>query len=172
MPSRREFVAYIGVFLLFAAVVLVAEKASGALIAVFFAGAAVLVLVMLAGLRRPAPILLVGERDTAPVRPLGAALDEAGFEVWRCAGPSNSPCPVFLGERCPLADRPAAAIICRDAGDTSPLAPCGQALLIPALAVEAGSSREPEFAGRDARIGWDRGADEVVRVLEDLLVVA
>lgn len=170
MRLRHEWAVYLGVFLLFAGIVLVADKASGPSIAVFFVGAAALVLLMLTGLRRPSPVLLVGERDAAPVEPLESALDDAGFEVWRCAGPSNSPCPVFLGKRCPLGERPAAAIICRDAGDTSPIAPCGRALLVPALAVEAGSAREPEFAGRDARVGWDRGSDEVIQVLEGLLV--
>lgn len=170
MRLRNEWVMYLGVFLLFAGIVLVADRASGPLIAVFFVGAAALLLIMLAGLRRPSPILLVGERGAAPVEPLENALDEAGFEIWRCAGPSNRPCPVFLGERCPLSERPAAAVICRDAKDTSPIAPCGRALLVPALAVETGSARELEFAGRDARIGWDRGPDEVIHVLENLLV--
>lgn len=169
MRLRIEWVVYLGVFLLFSAVVLAADKASGPLIAVFFVGAAALVMIMLAGLRRPSRVLLVGERDAAAVGPLAIALDRAGFEVWRCAGPSNSPCPVFHGERCPLSERPAAAVICRDAADASPVAPCGRALLVPALAVETGSARSLEVAGSEARIGWERGPDEVIHILEDIV---
>ncbi|MGZ4190209.1 MAG: hypothetical protein ACXVQ5_10285 [Actinomycetota bacterium] len=47
--------------------------------------------------------------------------------------------------------------------------PCGSALGIAALTVEAGSAREAAFEGQGAIVGSQAGADEAARTLAALL---
>jgi len=156
MRRDIELVLYGAAFLVFAAVVLWAKDASWPLLAIFAGVMAALLALTVWPLRRP-KVLVVGERTEPSRAPaLGYALAGAGYDVCWCPGPAGRPCPVTLGRPCPLSERrPVAAVI-----------PCGQALWVPALAVEEGSDRAPEIAGRYARIGGDRGPDAAVRALE------
>src|SRR5581483_11881514 len=87
---------------------------------------------------------------------LWAALDGAGFGVAHCPGPPFRACPVYAGRPCPVHGRPVAAVIVREPGSSTPVPPCGRALHIPALPVEAGD-RAPAEAIRDLtaiRAAW------------------
>lgn len=170
MPKANEWLAYGAAILLFGAVVLWADEAEWPVIAVFAALAAALLLIM-AFPRRTPRVVVVGERTEIPVSPLRGTLGEAGFDVCTCAGPVGRPCPVTLGRACSIGERrPVAAVIFRRPDETGPLPPCSRALFVPSLSVEEGSTRLPEFAGRYARVGWERGPDAVVKTLERLLV--
>ncbi len=164
-----SMVWYMGVVLLFGAAALWAIKAPWTVWAMVFGMGAVLTLLVSLSWGHAPRLLVVGERPDAPVVPLREALEGAGFELCTCTGPVALPCPVEMGKPCPLADRPVAAVIFRKAGDTGSLPPCGEAFLVPSIAVEEDSDRPTERAGRNARVGWKRGPAEVVHTLEDVL---
>ncbi len=167
---RNEFLAYIAVFVLFGAVLLWAGDATLPVV-LFFAGlASAILLVAIAGIRRAPRLLVVGERPGEP-HPLRDVFDGAYFETWECPGPADRPCPVHLGKPCPISERPVAAVIYRRADEAGPMAPCGKALRVPTLLVEEGTERRPEVAGRDARVGWERGPDAVLATLDELVTV-
>jgi xanthine/CO dehydrogenase XdhC/CoxF family maturation factor len=163
---RTEFLLYGAVIVVFGGVVLWATDAPAEIVVGSAIAAGVLLLglaVLVDGRRR---MLVVGETDEG--HPLATAFEAAGYEVWECAGPENGPCPVDAGKPCPMHDRPGAAVIVRHEGGIRALAPCGKALHVPALAVEEGSDLEPEFAGRYARIGAERGTEAVVEMADRL----
>ncbi len=166
---KREFLLYGAAIVLLGAVVLWAAEAPWQ--ASVIAGViAVALLVVALPLTKPAPVvLLVGERAGEDLGPLHRALDDAGFEVEVCPGPENAPCPVEHGHPCPASGRPVAAVVLRHPDDASGLAPCGQALTIPEVAVEESSERAPEFAGRYARVGILRGPQAVTETLDRLV---
>jgi hypothetical protein len=171
MIMRSEFLGYGAAVLLFGGVVLWAGDATWPVILTFFGLGVGLLVLLWASARRAPRVLLVGERADAPARDLVEALGDAGYDCCRCAGPRNRPCPVLFGGSCPAAaDRPVAAVILRHPDDTGPLPPCGQALLVPAIAAEEGSTVSAEVSGRNARVGLGFGPDPIVRTLEDLLV--
>jgi hypothetical protein len=166
---RREFLLYGAMIAVFGAVVLWAAGAPWGTVAIAgVLGGAMLFITVFLG--RPAPVvLLVGERLGEHLEPLHRALGDAGFDVEVCPGPENGPCPAEHGKPCPAVGRPVAAVIVRHPDDAMGLAPCGQALTIPELAVEAGSDRAPEFQGRYARVGIAKGPQAVTEALDRLL---
>ncbi len=168
MSVRSELVLYSGTFVLFAGVLLWAGDAT--LPVVLIAGGLLVVLIAVAAwqVQRVPRILVVGQRS-AQVGRLEDAVERAGYEVDRCGGPANRPCPVFRGRPCPLAERPLAAIVYRADGEHGPFAPCGVAFRIPEVIVEEHLDAEQATIGRMARIGFDRGPDRVVHEMEQLL---
>ncbi len=168
MSVRSELVLYSGTFVLFAGVLLWADEATLPL--VLIGGGLLLVLIAVAAwqIRGVQRVLVVGQRSEQVER-LEDAVERAGYEVCRCGGPSNRPCPVFRGRPCPLAERPLAAIVYRADGERGSYAPCGAAFRIPEVIVEEHLDAEPASLGRMARMGLDRGSDGVVREMELLL---
>lgn len=168
MSARSELVLYSGTFVLFAGVLLWAGDAT--LPVVLIAGGLLVVLIGVAAwqVQRVPRVLVVGQRS-AQVDRLEDAVERAGYEVDRCGGPSNRPCPVFRGRPCPLAERPLAAIVYRADGEHGRYAPCGAAFRIPEVIAEEHLDAEPAIIGRMVRIGFDRGSDRVVREMEQLL---
>ncbi len=169
---KAEYLLYGAAIVVFGAVVLWAADAPGA--------AVVLALVVAGGLLaaagllvRPSPtVLLVGQRPGEDLGALEAALRRDGFQIQTCPGPENSACPATVGKPCPAHGGPVAAVVLRHPDEAVGLAPCGQALRIPELAVEVSSERELELAGRYARIGLERGPEAAAEALDRLLAGA
>jgi hypothetical protein len=168
MRARTEFGLYLAVVVAFGGVVMWAEDAT-APVAILFVVSACAVAIALALLgRRRRTVLLVGESSEGVER-IGRALERAGFDPCRCAGPANRPCPVLRGGVCPIPERPIAALIYRPETGTARYAPCGPSLRVPAVVVEERMDDEAVVEGRFAHVGLDRGTDGVVRALEDVL---
>lgn len=166
---KAEYLLYGSAIVVFGAVVLWATDAPGAAVALAFV-LAVGLLAAAALLVRPSPtVLLVGGREGEDLGALEDALRREGFDVETCPGPENSACPATVGKPCPAHGGPIAAVVVRHPDEAIGLAPCGEALRIPELAVEEGSDREPEFAGRYARIGIERGPEAATQTLDRLL---
>jgi hypothetical protein len=164
---KREYLVYGAAIVVFGGVVLWATEAPWEAVAVA-AGIAIGLLLAAGLIVKPSPtVLLVGSDGQREV--LGDMLRRDGFQVEVCPGPEDSACPVLTGRPCPAHGRPVAAVVIRRPGDVQGLAPCGQAFRIPELAVEEDSDREPEFAGRYARVGIGRGVDAVSETLDRLL---
>ncbi len=164
---KREYLVYGAAIAVFGGVVLWATEAPWESVAVA-AGIAIGLLLAAGLIVKPSPtVLLVGSDGRREV--LEGVLRRDGFQVEVCPGPEDSACPVLSGRPCPAHGRPVAAVVIRRQDDVQGLAPCGQAFRIPELAVEEDSDREPEFAGRYARIGIDRGVDAVSETLDRLL---
>jgi hypothetical protein len=165
MRRAPDLILYLAVFVLFGSVLLWVQSAEWPLIAV--GGFASLVLVGLAALgARRRLVLLVGERS-GRVDAIGAALEEAGYDVCSCAGPSNRPCPVLLGRRCPLSERPIAAMMCHPDGE--PYAPCGMEFRVPSVIVEERLDGTLRHEGAVARMGPHDGPARLVTRMQDLL---
>ncbi len=163
---------YVGAVFLFGSVVLWASEATWPVWAIFVGAAVVLLSLPVSAERRAPTVVVVGEMSEEPATELLEALTDAGFDLRGCAGPAARPCPFGTGRLCPLSDHLSAAVIIRHADETGPLAPCTRALFVPSLAVEESTDQRPELAGPYARVGWKRGAEEVVHTLEDLLSAA
>jgi hypothetical protein len=148
MRWTQEYVGYIAAILIFAAVVLWASDAQPGVVATIVAAAAVLFVIMLRSWKRAAKVLVVGKRRTEPVDMLEEALDDAGYGFTFCGGPDAGPCPVYAGRPCPVHGHPIAAVIVREPGSPAPVPPCGRALHIPALPLDAGD-RLPSETVRD-----------------------
>jgi hypothetical protein len=168
MRWRSEFTLYLGAFALFAGVVLWAEGAPAAVLGVFGVLFLVLLVAFVWQVGRARRVLVVGSPSPELGR-LDATLEALGYEVRRCAGPSNRPCPVFEGHPCPMSDRPVAAIVFREPGETGRYAPCGAAFAVPEVIVEEHLDAEPATIGRMARIGFDRGPERVVVAMEKMI---
>ncbi|GIU98915.1 MAG: hypothetical protein KatS3mg014_0531 [Actinomycetota bacterium] len=164
---RRDTLLYGGAIVLFGGVVLWAAQAPGQVIALAVVLAVALLLAAALALRPEATLLIVGERPGEDLEPVRRVAE--GYRVLRCPGPSDGPCPVLLGRPCPAGPEPAAALVVRHADERGPLAPCGQALSIPEVVIEEGSDRELEIQGRYARLGLDRGTEELDRALDRML---
>jgi len=168
MRWRSEFTLYLGAMALFAGVVLWAQEAPPAVLAVFGGMFLALVAVFVWRVARPRRVLVVGSPSSDLGR-LDATLEALGYEVRRCAGPGNRPCPVFQGHPCPMTDRPVAAIVFRDEGEVGRYAPCGAAFGIPEVIVEEHLDAEPATVGRMTRVGFDHGPDRVIAAMEKML---
>jgi hypothetical protein len=169
---KREYLLYGAVIVLFGGVVLWATEAPWQAVAIA-AGIALGLLLAAALLVRPSPtVLLVGATSNGQLELLSETLRRDGFDVEVCPGPQDSACPVLAGKPCPAHGRPVAAVVVRHPDDAQGLAPCGEAFRIPELAVEEGSDREPEIAGRYGRVGMDRGPEAVSDTLNRLLTRA
>jgi hypothetical protein len=167
MRRIPDLLLYIAVFVLFGSVLLWVQSAGWPLL-VFGAFASLLIAGLAAFADRHRTVLVVGE-PSASVASIDDALEEAGYDVRSCAGPANRPCPVLQGRRCPLGERPIAALVYRPAIGGR-YAPCGSEFRIPSVIVEERLVDEPEPIGSYARVGLDHGADHVVRVMQGLLV--
>jgi hypothetical protein len=168
MRGRTEFALYLLVVALFGGVVLWAEDATAPVVILFGVFVGLLAIAMVVFVTRPRTVLVVGE-PSDEVERIGRALEDAGYETCTCAGPANRPCPVLRGGVCPIRERPLAALIFHPAGARGRYAPCGPALRVPAVVVEERMEAEPVVSGRFAHVGLDRGADRVVRTMDDLL---
>lgn len=155
MRWSDEYTGLLGVVAAFAAVVLGVSGASSVLVAAVAVLAVGLLAAMLWSWRHTARVLVVGPARTEPVDLMQEALDDAGYGLVRCDGPSAHACPVYRNQPCPVHGRPVGAVIVRAFGEERPVPPCGRALHIPALPVEEG----------------DRTPEEAVRNLESLLEV-
>jgi len=168
MRWRSELTLYLGAIALFAGVVLWVRDASPAVLALFGVLFVLLVVAFAWQVLDVRRVLVVGSPSPELGR-LDATLEALGYEVRRCAGPGNRPCPVFQGHPCPLTERPVAAIVFRDEGETGRYAPCGAAFDIPEVIVEEHVDAEPVTLGRMARVGADRGPDRVIITMEKML---
>lgn len=168
MSWRTELVLFVGTFALFGAVLLWARDAD-LLVAASF-GAAMLILIgALAWKVRQVPRVLVVGARSPDIERLDDALELAGYEVRRCAGPANRPCPVFRGRACPLRRRPTAVIEWRAEGETGRYAPCATTFRVPEVIVEDQLGAEPATVGAMTRMGPDPGAPGVIVAMERLL---
>ena len=166
MRRMPDLLLYVAAFVLFGSVLLWVESAGWPLV-IFGAFAALLVVAIVALDARHRTVLVVGEPSPS-VSSIDHALEDAGYEVCSCAGPGNRPCPVLNGRRCPLGERPIAALIYHP-GLGGRYAPCGSEFRIPSVIVEERLAAEPEPVGRYARVGLDHGADHVVTTMRGLL---
>jgi hypothetical protein len=167
---KASMTPYLGIVLLFGAVVLWAQEATWPVWSILLGGAAFLLLLAIIPRGRAPKLVLVGATAGEESIALEDALKDAGFDLCECDGPAARPCPFDRGRPCPFGDHLTAAVIVRHAGETAPLPPCTRALFVPSLAVEEDTDQHPEFAGRYARVGWRRGKEDVVTALEHLLV--
>jgi hypothetical protein len=165
MRRVPDLILYLAVFVLFGSVLLWVQSADWPVI-VFGGGAALVLLALAAVAGRRRPVLLVGEASER-VTAIGAALQEEGYDVCSCAGPSNRPCPVLRGRPCPLDERPMAAVICHEDGRL--YAPCGVEFRIPFVVAEERFEGEPERFGRAARVGPEESAERVVSRMREVL---
>ena len=168
MRWRTELVLYVGVFALFGAVLLWLQDATLP-ITVLFGGAMLTLLAVLTWKVLHVPRVLVVGANSPDIERLDDALELAGYDVCRCAGPWNRPCPVFAGMPCPLGERPTAAIVFRMQGETGRMAPCGAAFRVPEVLVDEHLEAEPATIGSMTRMGADLGTDRLVGEMEKLL---
>ena len=168
MRWRSEFTLYLGAIALFAGVVLWAQGVPPAVLAVFGGLFLLLLAVFVWQVARPRRVLVVGSPSPELGR-LDATLEAIGYEVRRCAGPSNRPCPVFQGHPCPMTDRPVAAIVFREQGEVGRYAPCGAAFGIPEVIVEEHLDAEPATVGRTTRVGANHGPEPVIVAMEKMI---
>jgi hypothetical protein len=164
---KREYLVYGAAIVIFGGVVLWASDAPWEAVAVA-AGIAIGLLLAAGLVIKPSPTVLLVGADGSRAQ-LEEMLRRGGFEVEVCPGPQDGACPVLSGKPCPAHGRPVAAVVVRHPDEAQGLAPCGEAFRIPELAVEEDSDREPEFAGRYARVGLDRGPEVVSQTLDRLL---
>jgi hypothetical protein len=168
MRWRSEFTLYLGAFALFAGVVLWAQDAPPVVLAVFAALFLGLLVVFVWQVTHARRVLVVGTPSPDLGR-LDETLESLGYEVRRCAGPANRPCPVFQGHPCPMTERPVAAIVFRQPDEVGRYAPCGAAFAIPEVIVEEHPEGGPATVGRMARVGFDQGPDPVIVAMEKML---
>ena len=168
MGWRSELTLYLGAIALFAGVVLWAQDAPAMALWIFGALFVVLLGLFVWQVVHTRRVLVVG-RSSAELERLDATLDALGYEVRRCAGPANRPCPVFQGHPCPLTERPVAAIVFRGEGEVGRYAPCGAAFAVPEVIVEEHLDVEPATVGRMARVGADRDPDRIIVAMEQML---
>lgn len=168
MRWRSEFTLYLGAIAVFAGVVLWAEGASPVVLAVFGGLFVILLVAFVWQVARPRRVLVVGTPSPA-LGALDGTLEALGYEVRRCAGPANRPCPVFQGHPCPMTERPVAAIVFRGEGEVGRYAPCGEAFLVPEVIVEEHLDVEPATVGRMTRLGSDQGPERVIVAMEEML---
>lgn len=142
-------------------------------VALLGACAVLLFLVTLGRLIVTPRVLLVGDPDGGlGRRRLGAleqALEDAGFAICTCAGPSQRQCPVLAGNPCPVEGGASAVVVFHPASYTGPVPRCGQALGLPEVRVEDASGLESRVAGQEAAIGSERGVTEAVATLTALI---
>jgi len=168
MRWRSEFTLYLGAFAVFAGVVLWAQGASPVMLWVFGGLFLLLLAAFVWQVARPRRDLVVGSSSPA-LGALDGTLEALGYEVRRCAGPENRPCPVFQGHPCPMTERPVAAIVFREEGAVGKYAPCGAAFSVPEVIVEENLNAEPATIGGITRLGSDQGSDRVIVAMEEML---
>lgn len=112
-------------------------------------------------LRRPAA-LVVGDHGASPLQ---AVLEEEGWKVSTCPGPSGAiRCPLMRGESCALRSSVDAAVVYVDPGahpsrgTALPSLRCAADSASPAVVALEGKLDAPRYEGRTAVVGALRGA--------------
>jgi hypothetical protein len=163
------YIAVLGFTAGFAAVVLSLDGApSGATVALTTLAGALLAVAAIRNSRTP-KVLLVGERSEPGVIELQNALDNGGFGIQTCSGPTAKPCPALNGGFCPIGGHPVGAVIYDPVFYDGPIPPCGPALRIPAVTVQEGSDWEPVVGDRSAFVGTGAGTDAVTSTVRRLV---
>lgn len=168
MSLKNSQLLYLGSVALFAAVLLWAQDATLAAVLVTAGLLAGLLAFAAWQIRRAQRVLVVGRRSLQTDR-LEEAAERAGYDVCWCGGPSERPCPVFLGNPCPLTERPDAALVFRATDERGRYAPCGSVFNVPEVIVEERLDAEPAPVGNMMRVGFERGPERVVSDLQHLL---
>lgn len=137
MRRNDEYLLYVALMFLFAAVVLTAADAADGVIVTAGAAALAIGLVAIVRSARAAEVLVVGPEGTAGADLVGEALDRAGYRVCRCVGPTVRPCPVEAGEPCPIVRQLVGVAIIREPGSGLPVPRCEDALHLPTVVVDA-----------------------------------
>lgn len=137
MRRNDEYLMYVALVFLFAAVVLTAAEASDGVIVTAAAAALAIGLVAIARSVRAAEVLVVGPAGTEASDLVDEALDRAGYRVSRCVGPSVRACPVEAGRPCPIDRQLAGVAIVRDPDVDLPVPRCEEALHVPTVVVDA-----------------------------------
>jgi len=157
----------------FGAVVVAASGAHWAVVMLF---AVTAVLFLLRAMWRAVltpRILVVGDPDgPGGSRRLGAleqALEDAGFAVTCCSGPSHHACPVLEGRPCPLEGRASGVVVHHAATYTGPIPECGHALGLPELCIDEGSAVGAEIGDGEGHIGSGRAVAEAVSAVSTLV---
>lgn len=172
MRTRHALVGIVAATLGFGAVAMGATGANWAWVALLL-GCAGLLAVMVGRAIVTPRILLVGDADGGQgMRRPGAleqALEDAGFGICTCAGPTYRHCPVLAGGTCPVQVGASAVVVFHPAGYAGPVPPCGLALGLPELTIEEASLLPPRIVGQQGQIGSERGVTEAVRTLTALI---
>lgn len=156
----------------FGAIVVAAEGAHWAVVASFATLAALLCLAVLVKAVVTPRVVLVGDPDGpngGRLQAITQALDDAGFGVRSCDGPTHHPCPVLRGNPCPVHGHASAVVVFHPKSYSGPVPPCGEALGLPQLTIEDRSHREPEVNPRKAHIGGAKGPDAAIAALTTLI---
>ncbi|HEV2757572.1 MAG TPA: hypothetical protein VG318_17545 [Actinomycetota bacterium] len=121
---------------------------------------------------RPAA-LVVGDH---PASPLGAALEDEGWKVRTCAGPSGAVrCPLMRGEECALRAPVDAAIVYVDPGThpsrgtALPLLRCAADSASPSVVALEGRLDAARYKGRTAVVGALRGPAAIIAAVRNVL---
>lgn len=161
----RWFDLYIGLMsavMGFAAVVAWTSGMSAYVIAGFAVLGVVLLGVMAWRMSTAPTVLLVGKKHEEHVEEIDRALDDAGFAVRSCPGPTERACPVFFGEPCPVHVEPFATVEFAPHGYTGRAAPCEDVFHVPTLHILGGDDASTGTGGA-------RGAREVVAALKRVI---
>lgn len=157
----------------FGAVVLGVAGVHWAGVTLLAACAGLLALVMFGRAIVTPRVLVVGDPDGGwGRRRLGAleqALEDAGFGVCTCPGPSHRQCPVLAGRPCPVRVGASAVVVAHPAAYTGPVPRCGQALGLPELRIEDASPLPPRVAGQEGEMGSERGVTDAVATVKALI---
>jgi hypothetical protein len=137
MRWSDEWWLYVGTIVMFAGVVIWGTTAPPSVPLAIAAAGLVLLLIGVLRARATDRILVVGPRRTEAIDLVDETLDDAGYEVISCDGPSVRPCPAEAGGECRVHARVSGVVIVRsDQPDERP-APCGRVLHVPAIAIDA-----------------------------------
>lgn len=173
MRTGDGLVALLGAMLAFGAVAVGFEDGTNwAVVATMATAAAGLFLVAAFRVLVTPRILLVGDPDGPSggrLQVMTEALEEDGFAVRSCAGPTHGGCPVLDGKPCPVGGLLSGVVVYHPADYTGPVPNCGRALHLPELTIEADSDREPEVARDTALVGAARGPETAVRALHAIV---
>lgn len=172
MRSDDALMGVVAATLGFGAVAMAAAGAGWLPVAAFAAISAVLLLMVLGRALVTPRVVLVGDPDGPAGGRLGGmtkALEDAGFAVRACPGPTHRPCPVLQGNPCPLLGGGSAVVVFHPATYSGPVPPCGLALALPQLTVEDRSNRDPDVKEGWARVGGDQGPEAAIATLRALL---
>lgn len=159
------YIGFLSAVMIFASVITYISGAGWAAPALLIAAAATFALVVMR-VRNNEKVVLVGEPRGRPLYDVREAIDEGGFGLKVCPGPLATTCPYLVGESCPYLDpKLEAALIFRAADQPGPVAPCHEALGVPAVFMVEGSSEPASFGNGRARVGFELGPSAVVETI-------
>lgn len=120
----------------------------------------------------PPAALVVGDSEPSPVK---AALEEEGWTVSTCGGPSAvGSCPVMRGQPCALRQSVDVAVVYVGRGTTGPssslpLLRCAADGETPAVVALEGKLDAPRYDGKRAAVGTLRGPVAIVGAIHEVL---